>query len=176
MFAILLLMSGLLFCVFLEWSIFNSRLHTPLFLLAAAVVACFLVPSQLVYRTAMRWRTDERRLRAGLMVSILTLAALPWVALNQLRPLISTQGAPSIFDRSRIEQMFANKTNDIIPYTELVSVLAQRVTCPEIGLKIQVGAFEYPLWQIARHAGADLKFRHVGVTNESVKIDSRSHG
>ena len=45
--AILLLMSALLFCVSLKWVIFNSRLHTPLFLLAAAVVACVLVPSQL---------------------------------------------------------------------------------------------------------------------------------
>ena len=108
------------------------------------------------------------------MVSILTLTALPWVALNQLRPLISTQDAPSIFERSRIEQMFANKTREIIPYTELVSVLAQRVPCREIGLKIQLGAFEYPLWQIARHAGVDLTFRHVNITNESAKLASQS--
>ena len=172
--AILLLMSGLFFCAFLQWSVFNSRLHTPLFVLAAAVVAWVLAafPLNVPNRNEMRGRRAV--LRGGLIVSVLTLAALPWVALNQLRPLISTQGAPSIFDRSRIEQMFANKTNDIIPYTELVSLLAQHVTCHEIGLKIQVGAFEYPLWQIARHAGADLTFRHVGVTNESVKIESRS--
>ena len=44
------------------------------------------------------------------MVAILTLTALPWVARNHIRPLISTQDAPSIFERSRIEQMFANKT------------------------------------------------------------------
>jgi Dolichyl-phosphate-mannose-protein mannosyltransferase len=174
LFAILLLMSGLFFCVFLQWSIFNSRLHTPLFLLAAAAVACVFVPTQLDVPNRNEMRDRRAVLLGGLMVSILTLTALPWVALNQLRPLISTQDAPSIFDRSRIEQMFANKTSDIIPYTELVSLLAQRVTCREIGLKIQLGAFEYPLWQIARHAGADLTFRHVNITNESAKLGSHS--
>ena len=166
--AILLLMSAFLFCVSLKWVIFNGRLHTPLFLMAAAVVACVLVPSQLTW--SRRYLVTVK----GLMVAILTLTALPWVALNQLRPLISTQDAPSIFERSRIEQMFANKTREIIPYTELVSVLAQRVPCREIGLKIQLGAFEYPLWQIARHAGVDLTFRHVNITNESAKLASHS--
>ena len=176
--AILLLMSAFLFCASLKWALYNSRLHTPLFLLAAAVVACVLVPSQLTW--SRRYLVTVK----GLMVAILTLTALPWVARNHIRPLISTQDAPSIFERSRIEQMFANKTREIIPYTELVSVLAQRVPCREIGLKIGAGTnpkfpasvetFEYPLWQIARHAGADLTFRHVGITGESARIASRS--
>lgn len=68
--------------------------------------------------------------------------------------------------------MFANNSGLIGPYTELVSVLIQRVKCREIGLKIQLGAFEYPLWQIARHAGEDLVFRHVKVDNESARIEN----
>ena len=172
--AVLLLMSALLFCVLLKWTIFHSRLHTPLFLLAAVIVACVLAPSQLgANRNNLRGRRsvppDATR---WLMVSILTLTALPWIALNQTRPLISTRDSPSIFDRSRIEQMFANRPGNFIPYTELVSVLAQLASCREIGLKIQVGAYEYPLWQIARHAGVDLTFRHVGITNESAKLSA----
>jgi 4-amino-4-deoxy-L-arabinose transferase-like glycosyltransferase len=232
-FAVLLLMSGLLFCVFFKWTPFNNRVHTPLFLLAAAAVGCVLTPlpagcaerdrgpekkralfiglsliasglimnewmiawlfnpSGAMHSQPLRvgigaidillvgygclmivWHRQHQCMLAALMVAILMVAAVPWVVLNKLRPLISTEYAPSIFDRSRIEQMFANNKKAVLPYTELVSMLTQLVSCREIGLKIQIGAFEYPLWQIARHAGADLTFYHVGITNESAKIKS----
>lgn len=229
-FALLLGASSLLFCIFLKWAPWNSRLHTPLFFLAAVLVGWMLAPSQLevlgmnrvrwkraavlsgigliasgvivnewviarlfspggtIHSVPLRlgiWGVDGLMVGAGLLVimwprqylrtltallvSFLAVTALPWVALNQLRPLISTKYAPSIFDRSRIEQMFANNSGLIIPYTELISVLAQVTSCREIGLKIQVGAFEYPLWQIARHSGMNVAFRHVAIGNESAK-------
>lgn len=66
--------------------------------------------------------------------------------------------------------MFANRGGLIIPYTALVARLVQQPSCREIGLKLQVGDFEYPLWQMARSAGVDHVFRHVGVTNKSAQI------
>ncbi len=232
-FALLLLLSGLCFCLALKWAPFNSRLHTPLFLLAAPMVGWLLAPRQfeslnvsIVYWKnvavlvgasliagglvlnewvigslfgaggaihsgplrvgiwvvdvlailsgilAIVWSSLYLRIVTGLVVLVLTLGAVPWITLNQLRPLISTAYAPSIFDRSRIEQMFANRSGLIIPYTKLISMLAQLTSCHEIGLKIQVGAFEYPLWQIARYAGADLVFRHVGVMNKSARLEN----
>ena len=73
-----------------------------------------------------------------------------------------------------MEQMFANRSGLFASYIELVSVLGRYAPCREIGLKIQVGAFEYPLWQLARHSGMDLAFRHVAIDNESAKIVSSS--
>lgn len=232
-FALMLCASSLLFCIFLKWAPWNSRLHTPLFFLAAVLIGWLLAPAQLevldenrvwwkrgsvlsgiglitsgvilnewvlakffspagtIHSVSLRlgiWGVDGMMVGSGLLIMIrpnrflhtvtgllvlfLAVTALPWVALNQLRPLISSQYAPSIFDRPRIEQMFANNSGLIGPYTELVSVLIQRVKCREIGLKIQLGAFEYPLWQIARHAGEDLVFRHVKVDNESARIEN----
>ena len=229
-FALLLCTSGLLFCIVLKWAPWNSRLHTPLFFLAAVLVGRLLAPRELqvpntnrvrwkkaaavtgvcliaggvcmnewvigwlfapsgiIHSLPLRlgiWFIDVATIGCGilmisrsrwylqtvvvLVVLIFTLGALPWVALNQLRPLISTRYAPSIFDRSRIEQMFSNNSGLIAPYTELISVLIERVPCREIGLKIQAGAFEYPLWQMARQAGADVVFLHVGIDNESAR-------
>ncbi|MCS6290222.1 MAG: hypothetical protein H8K10_14805 [Nitrospira sp.] len=65
--------------------------------------------------------------------------------------------------------MFANNSGLIIPYTEVIAVLAQLTSCRDIGLKIRVGAFEYPLWQIARHSGMNVVFRHAAIDNEFVK-------
>lgn len=230
-FALLLLLSGLCFCLALKWAPFNSRLHTPLFLLAAPMVGWLLAPRQfeslnvsIVYWKnvavlvgasliagglvlnewviaslfgaggaihsgslrvgiwvvdvlailsgilAIVWSSLYLRIVTGLVVLVLTLGAVPWITLNQLRPLISTTYAPSIFDRTRIEQMFANRGGLIIPYTALVARLVQQPSCREIGLKLQVGDFEYPLWQMARSAGVDHVFRHVGVTNKSAQI------
>lgn len=70
--------------------------------------------------------------------------------------------------------MFANNSGLIIPYTELISVLARFRSCREIGLKIQTGVFEYPLWQIARHSGMNVVFRHVAIDNESAKTAGSS--
>ena len=229
--ALLLCATGLLFCIFLKWAPWNSRLHTPLFFLAAVPVVWLLAPRQrlapntngvcwekaaaitgvgliaggvfmnewvigrlfapggLIHSQPLRLGirfVDMAMIGCGLLmlsrprwylravevlvVLIFTFGALPWVTLNQLRPLISTRYAPSIFDRSRIEQMFANNSGLIIPYTELMAVLAQLTSCREIGLKIQVGAFEYPLWQMARHSGMDVAFRHVAIDNESAKL------
>ena len=231
-FALLLCASSLLFCIFLKWAPWNSRLHTPLFLLAAILVGWLLAPRQFEVPNTNRvgwqqtaavtgmsliaggvfmnermiawlfapngiihsqllqlgiWFLDLAAIGCGLLllfrpkwyfrtVAVLvvlafTLGALPWVTMNQLRPLISTKYAPSIFDRSRIEQMFANRSGLIIPYTNLISMLARLTSCHEIGLKIQVGAFEYPLWEIARYAGSDLVFRHIEVVNKSARIE-----
>lgn len=211
---------------------FNSRLHTPLFLLSAAMIGGSLTPrmSEATKVSKVWWKNAAVRVGAVLIVSgivlnewliaslfgsdgtihsiplrlgiwvvdvllvgsgilaisshstyrytltglstlVLLLSAFPWITLNQLRPLISTVYAPSIFDRIRIEQMFANNIGLIVPYTSLISVLNERTSCHEIGLKIKVGAFEYPLWQIARQKGVALVFRHVLVNNESVKAE-----
>ena len=231
MFALLLCASGLLFCVLLKWAPWNSRLHTPLFFLAAVLVGRLLAPWELDVPNANRVRWNQAAaatgamlvvggvvmnewllgwlfapggvihslpFRAGiwfvegatigcgilmivrsswysrtvavLVVLIFTLGAFPWVVLNQLRPLISTQYAPSIFTRSRIEQLFANRSGLFVPYAELVSMLVHRAPCREIGLKIQVGAFEYPLWALARQTGADFVFRHIDINNVSAGI------
>ena len=231
-FGLLLLMSSLCFCLSLKWAPFNSRLHTPLFLLSAAIVGWVLAPRQLEVSNVKRvweknvavlvgigltasgiilnewvvarlfspggtihsgplrlgiwvldvaaivsgilalvWKGLYLRIVTGFVILLLLLGAFPWIALNQLRPLISTEYAPSIFDRTRIDLMFANKNTLSVPYTALVSMLGQRTSCREIGLKLGIEDFEYPLWQIARSAGVDVVFRHVGVTNKSAGIE-----
>lgn len=69
--------------------------------------------------------------------------------------------------------MFATSINLFPPYSEVIAQLVRHATCHHIGLKIEGGLFfEYPLWQIARHAGANLTFTHVWVVNESAKAQT----
>ena len=65
--------------------------------------------------------------------------------------------------------MFATSINLFPPYSEVIAQLVRHATCHHIGLKIEGGLFfEYPLWQIARHAGANLTFTQ--------PIRTRAHG
>jgi hypothetical protein len=146
-----LLLAFLLFCVYLKWQPYHSRLHLPLFVLFAPFVGLMI----------SRIRNDRI---ANLIVALLILTALPWVFLNTAKPIF---GKNSIFTTSRIEQYFTKRPSLAGPYIESAKILSD-LNCSNIGLVIGDKDWEYPLWVLMREkTDGMVRLEHVNVTNTS---------
>jgi len=142
-----LFLCSILFCVCLKFQIWGSRLHLPLFVLAAPFVAAVL--------------SGSKRLIV-ILSGIMMLFCLPWVFLNDTRPLI---GAGNIFDTPRIDQYFkvAPKLKD--PFRKGVAFLEEK-GCFEWGLYTGGNNYEYPFWVLGRESiGRPFRIEHVRTPN-----------
>lgn len=142
-----------LFCAVLRWQPWHTRLHLPLFMLFAAVVA-------LVADEAL-----PRRLAPLLFAGLIVAASLP-IAQNYFRPLT---GPRSILRVSRADQYFAQATPLRQPYQAAVARIAQG-NCRSIGLITEANAPEYLLWMLMRDASPATQIQHVLVKDESARL------
>lgn len=131
----------LLFCLLLRWQVWGSRLHTPLFVLAAPVTAWGL---------ARRWPRWPGRLG-----TLLVLYALPFALTHHIRPLVPRAGTAHPGDE-RANLYFANRPELAADFRAAAGVLARE---GEGGCGLVSGAedFEYPLWVLSGRS-----FRSVG--------------
>ncbi len=139
-----------LFCIYLKWQPWISRLQLPLFILAAPVVGLAFSQS-----------------RHGGLVNMLMLfvlvSAFPWVLRNDTRPLL---GADSLFRSGREAAYFNNQPVLRAPYTEAVHELLQ-MNCLRVGLILNADAWEYPLWALPAADNRAIVYEHVNVDNVS---------
>ena len=150
-FAGAILTAFLLFCLLLKWQPFHSRLHLPLFFLAAPVVA--LIFSNCFSRKA-----------GPLLISLFLLCALPWVLFNMGRPLL---GNKSVFVVPRIDQYFVNRPDLEAPYLQAAAFVHDRKP-RTIGLDFSEDDWEYPLWVLLKNRAEDgPEIEHVLVDNPS---------
>jgi hypothetical protein len=141
----------LLFCALLRCQPWHSRLHLPLFVLVAPVVAIVLAAARPV------------RLANAAIVLLLLLGIAP-VLLNRTRPLV---GGSNILDTPRIEQYFAGRPELAAPYAAGVEFLAQS-GCRQVGLYLGGDDGEYLFWVLgARLSPESIRWEHVAVTNLS---------
>lgn len=140
-----------LFCSYLKWQPWHSRLHLPLFVLWSPVVGFFLT----VVRP--RWITYL------IFIAIVAGAALSLLH-NSSRRLL---GPASIWRASRTEQYFTNHPTFLLPYTGAVDFVV-RSGCTDVGLALGGNGCEYPLWVLfgARTEQA-VRIEHVPVGNLS---------
>jgi Dolichyl-phosphate-mannose-protein mannosyltransferase len=141
----------LLFCGYLKWEPWVSRLHLPLFVAAAPV-------GGLVFsRDGVR--------RVGYVVAILLLVVgIFYATENEARPLIAEQ---SILRQSRTSLYFAVKPEHLEPFLAAAAEVV-RGNPSRIGLITGVDDWEYPLRVLVRgRQGAAVSFEHVHVRNES---------
>ena len=89
----------LIFCLLLKWQPWHSRLHLPLFLLMAPAVAIMV--------------TRSLGEKAALVVcGLLLLCALPWLLLNQSRPILASDVLPKklplaqMFDKPNLKNAY----------------------------------------------------------------------
>jgi 4-amino-4-deoxy-L-arabinose transferase-like glycosyltransferase len=143
--------AALLFVGYLQWQPWHSRLHLPLFVLAAPIAAIALA--------AMPWR------KAIPVVSLaLILCALPWVMANVNRPLL---GSGSVLTTSRTDQYFTNQPKLREPYFGAARYLLA-MNCTQIGVLAAHDDWEYPLWVLLQTLdGRRLRIEHVLVSNGS---------
>ncbi|MCP5116790.1 MAG: hypothetical protein GY953_38685 [bacterium] len=143
----------LLFCLIFRWSIFHSRLHLPLFVLSTPFIA------------AVIGDLGGRKLRAAL-VALVSVGALPYLVLNETRPLI---GGLSVLSRSRMETMFHHRPRSLSSYEGAVESLAGG-SCRDIGL-ILPNEWQYPIWALFSQKGDPLPtLRDVEVDNETAAL------
>lgn len=139
-----------LFAAVFKWQPWHARLHLPLLVVAAPVVAMTLIE-----------RASQRRALA--LGVVLVLASTPWVVANETRPLV---GPASVLAVPRAEQLFAGRPNLREPYFAAAAWLRER-GCRDVGLVIGGNEWEYPLWTLLGDPGHDVRIRHVNVANES---------
>ncbi len=141
----------LLFCLVLRWQPWNSRLHLPLFILAAVLIG--LASEQFL----PRW------LGNGLALAAL-LVALPFVYRNATRPLV---GQSNILTTDRISQMFFARPELQAPYQAAMHFVIDH-QCTELALWGKYTTdWDYPLWPIAQQWGASVRIEPVLIDNIS---------
>jgi hypothetical protein len=164
-FALALGASFVAFSALFKWQPYNSRLHTPLFVLGLAWAAVEL----------------EKLPRPGRRAVLLgvTLAALPSALLNYTRPLLVLPGhsvspSPSIATLPRNLQYFLYWPHLAQPYLDVAVRIAES-GCTDVGIRAYPDAWEYPVMALTREAGSQVRFRSVDVTNASARFaDTRA--
>ncbi len=130
---LLIAASCVLFATLLKWTPWSSRLHLPIFLLAAPAIGTLLARAP--------------RLAAPIVI-ILIAGAVPFVIRNPLHPV---NGLDNVFRRPDREQMFSMRPRLGEFYTQTAERL-NATNCRQLGLDMPPDAWEYPLWVALQQA------------------------
>jgi hypothetical protein len=150
----------LIFCAYLRWQPWNTRLHLPAFVLASAFVATAL----------SEWKVRGLVLAVA---AVLVVLALSPVFRNLTRSLVG--GSHNILTVSRRELYFANSLwRREEPYVGAAHYVKEHGFC-KIGLYFtDDDEWEYPFWVLLgapKSHSAALRIEHVGVTDLSARLD-----
>lgn len=158
--------SFVFYCALFRWEIWCPRLHLPLFVVAAGVIAtvcCQRYP----------------RLVLPLAALFLITAFLPALC-NDSRPLLFSgklrhPDGKSIFLRSRADLYFTEERWLAASYIPAASAIRAE-SCNDIGLdaSIQPNSHDYALVALAKAPHRNSQFRYVGVHNLSTKFATAS--
>ena len=153
--ALAVVLGFVFYCGLLKWSIWTSRLHTPLFMLGAPIVAIFL--SSLGSRLQ------------GHFTKIFLIMSVPWVFFNETRPIYSDDGQ-SIFSLDRTEAYFYQIPELFQPYVGAVDYLKEHRP-KEIGIYLSGHQYEYPLRILVKEKIKNVtRLEHVEIGNVSRKL------
>lgn len=147
---------GLLFCLLLRWQPWITRLQLPFFVLMAPAVG-WLLSAGLPRARPLAWG------------AVLTLAALPWLVANQVRPWyaepvrpFASRVAPNIVDADRWTLMFWVRPALLPAYRDAVARVADRARADGLGLVMNEDSWEYPVWALLNGDGrAPARIEHV---------------
>ena len=143
-----------LFCLYLKWQPWHSRLHLPLFLLWSPLIGLLLS------------QVRGRRIAESAIV-ILLLGALPWVVFNRSRSIVSILDQESIMTTDRTELYFRNLPSLHEPYVRAAQFL-QNSQCLNVGLVLGGNDWEYPFWPLLNgDSNRTVRLEHMNVTNIS---------
>lgn len=147
------LLSALFYCLILRWQPWASRLHTPVFLLSAPVVAAALGGLGLLTR------------RTTILATVgLGIFAVPFTLFNQTRPFPGPPGTGAWSGDRRVESYFVNRRDVFDDYREAARIILDE-GAEDVGLCLGYDDYEYPLWVlVGREASrGSPRLRHVGV-------------
>ncbi len=154
----MVLLAALLFCAVLKWQPWAVRLHLPLFLLIAPVIAIFL------------GNIFPRKISIGISL-ILLLCSLPFLLCNFSRPLIPVQGY-SVLKQPRLFMYFKNGLRFSVPYAQAVEKMAE-LKIKVLGLDLHEDDWEYPIWVLIREKFDKMpSIYHVNISNITKKLQN----
>lgn len=143
----------LLFCLYLKWQPWHSRLHLPLFVLWAPFIAITL---------SSLYRANQKLV--NLTCFILILVALPWVFKIQSRKLL---GDKSIFVMNRIDQYFRYRSYLEGQYIRAAHYLKLK-GYSNVGIIVDEDDWEYPFFVLFQdNYPRGFRIEHVNVDNAS---------
>jgi hypothetical protein len=151
----------LLFCWMLKWQPWAARLHTPLFVMAAPLMAMMLT-------------AGAGKISKGIGVFLLCamiLQIFPFALANKSRSLISLDWLHA----ERSELYFQNRKELFADYDASVRII-HSTDASTVGLCINSDDWEYPFWALANQevsGGVSISFRHVCVQNASSRYVDR---
>lgn len=125
---VVVLLQVLFFCAYLRWQPWNSRLHTPVFLLSTPFIAYALSLSKNLFKLNY------------LIAPVLLIYALLAAIHNDDRPL-----SKKMLTGRRYQKYFAGKPNIYKEYDQIDSLI-NRADMKSIGLIFGVDDWEYPLF------------------------------
>ena len=156
--ALAVVLGFVFYCGLLKWSIWTSRLHTPLFMLGAPIVAIFL--SSLGSRLQ------------GHFTKIFLIISVPWIFFNETRPIYSENG-PSIFSADRTDSYWHPQPKSFRSYVDAVDYLKEYYP-KEIGF--YGSQYEYPIRVLMKENFREIpKVMYIGVENISRKLRESSY-
>lgn len=146
--AAMLATQALLFCALLKWQIWHARLHLPIFVLAAPLVAVCL-------------ERFKKQLLVNVVLALIVLAAPVYLFYNYTRPLV---GERSVLTTARDAQYFFPRRNIEAPYRGVLAEI-QRIDARDVGLVLGQDDWVYAFHALAGNDGP--RFREVLTTNPS---------
>ena len=191
--ALAVVLGTIAFCGLLRFQQWNSRYHTPLFMLGAPCGAIFVarmlsrggarrkvrpsVPTSSSTSFPLHCTVDRRR---SMIAGTFLVMSVPWVISNDVRPLYPlgiwqsyVLSTPSIFSRSRAHMYFNNHPHSSMlkpVYTRGIDFLAAQHP-KEVGLYTPDREYIYPFYTLLQdRLGTIPRFEYVGVTNASRKL------
>jgi hypothetical protein len=132
------------------WNPYVVRLHLPFLIVMAPLVGA----------AVGSW------LRPGWLAALsglLILLTLPWLLLNQTRPVVGLRprtAIVSVFQAEKVDILFANwlpLRDDLIAATDAVKATG----CTQIGLRIDSHDLEYPFWWLLDAPQSEIRLEHV---------------
>lgn len=144
-----------LFSFILKWQPWHSRMHLPLFILAAPFIAL------------TSWRALPKA--TAFFAAGLFLCSLPWVFMNASHPIF---GQSNILTDPREQQYFVNNPGYYYSYRKAAEQLSKG-TCRDVGLVMGGDSWEYPLWALLDNMGGKFRMEHVLVNNPSAALSRR---
>jgi len=155
----MILMQIVIFCLYLKWQPWHSKLHTPLFLLCIPLISYAISINNKYFKLLNK------------SIHIIIFYALLVILFNCTRPFISNKYTTQTYiTDNRYKKRFAGKYNIDInykEYSEIIDIL-DKMNYKNIGLILGIDDYEYPLF--SQFYSKKLNPIHIKVSNITKNI------
>ena len=164
-----------IFCAYLRWQPWHSRLHLPLFVLWAPFVGLIIgriesvrlgdvisIQTPLLSLRAKWWGTGLyllQKIKIKELIGItLMCASVTWIYTSETKPLT---GKYNIFKLSREAQLFYGAPHLEVGYRDAAAIISM-AKCSKIALYAFSNDWEYPIWALLQASQQTaLEIRHI---------------